>query len=128
MVHNKAGISDSRYHTDSQKLHEEGELGWRLVAKQIVDMQTVGTLKQLKQCALDTDLPTGCIYRLCRQLMLLAGFLYFFVRLHHLKFSIKFSYCHLTFPHRAFRINELKTEVTNRIAMLEKRVEREWSI
>lgn len=26
--------------------------------------------------------------------------------------------------HRAFRINELKTEVTNRLAMLEKRVER----
>ena len=28
--------------------------------------------------------------------------------------------------HRAFRINELKTEVTNRLAMLEKRVERRW--
>lgn len=27
-------------------------------------------------------------------------------------------------PHRAFKINELKTEVTNRLAMLEKRVER----
>jgi len=26
--------------------------------------------------------------------------------------------------YRAFRINELKTEVTNRLAMLEKRVER----
>lgn len=26
--------------------------------------------------------------------------------------------------HRAFKINELKTEVTNRLAMLEKRVER----
>lgn len=127
MVHNKAGIGDSRYHTDSQKLHEEEEIGWRLVAKQIVDMQTVGTLKQLKQCALYTDLPTGCIYRLRRQLMLVC-FLYFFVRLHHLTFSIKFSYCHLPFPHRAFRINELKTEVTNRIAMLEKRVECEWSI
>lgn len=32
--------------------------------------------------------------------------------------------CDLYF--RAFRINELKTEVTNRLAMLEKRVEREW--
>lgn len=30
--------------------------------------------------------------------------------------------------HRAFRINELKTEVTNRLAMLEKRVERKWCI
>lgn len=30
---------------------------------------------------------------------------------------------HLFSSHRAFRINELKTEVTNRLAMLEKRVE-----
>lgn len=29
------------------------------------------------------------------------------------------------FTCRAFRINELKTEVTSRLAMLEKRVERE---
>lgn len=37
---------------------------------------------------------------------------------------ILYSY-DLFFSHRAFRINELKTEVTNRLAMLEKRVERE---
>lgn len=30
-------------------------------------------------------------------------------------------------PYRAFRINELKSEVTNRLAMLEKRVECKWS-
>ena len=30
----------------------------------------------------------------------------------------------LSHTHRAFKINELKTEVTNRLAMLEKRVER----
>lgn len=35
---------------------------------------------------------------------------------------------HLPSSHRAFRINELKTEVTNRLAMLEKRVERKWDI
>lgn len=35
---------------------------------------------------------------------------------------------YLPSSHRAFRINELKTEVTNRLAMLEKRVERKWYI
>lgn len=32
-----------------------------------------------------------------------------------------------TFPPRAFKINELKAEVANHLAVLEKRVEREWS-
>lgn len=32
-----------------------------------------------------------------------------------------------TFPLRAFKINELKAEVANHLAVLEKRVEREWS-
>lgn len=31
-----------------------------------------------------------------------------------------------TFPPRAFKINELKAEVANHLAVLEKRVEREW--
>lgn len=35
---------------------------------------------------------------------------------------------HVLSSHRAFRINELKTEVTNRLAMLEKRVECKWCI
>lgn len=35
---------------------------------------------------------------------------------------------HLPSSHRAFRINELKTEVTNRLAMLEKRVECKWCV
>lgn len=39
--------------------------------------------------------------------------------------SVLYTY-HLPSSHRAFRINELKTEVTNRLAMLEKRVERKW--
>ena len=32
----------------------------------------------------------------------------------------------LSFSHRAFQITELKTEVTNKLAMLERRVECEW--
>lgn len=36
------------------------------------------------------------------------------------------SFYHLASFQRAFRINELKTEVTNRLAMLEKRVECKW--
>lgn len=45
----------------------------------------------------------------------------------HVKYTSPFHiiFCPYNFPssHRAFRINELKTEVTNRLAMLEKRVE-----
>lgn len=48
--------------------------------------------------------------------------------------SFQFTLSYMSLSHdviwfsRAFRINELKTEVTNRLAMLEKRVECEWHI